>query len=43
MANQALDIPELPFQASVAGQISVFDLLDWLSGSVQTYPGTEGG
>ncbi|HEU4670834.1 MAG TPA: hypothetical protein VFR91_08995 [Dyella sp.] len=47
MASQALDIPELPFQASVAGQISAFDLLDWLSGGrvniVQVYPATEAG
>lgn len=49
MNAQTLEIPELPFQASVASHISAFDLLDWLSGGrvtmtmVQTYPGTEAG
>lgn len=45
MNISTLEIPELPFQASVASQINPFDLLDWLSGGrvtqtiVQVYPG----
>jgi hypothetical protein len=47
MQQTTIDLPDLPFQASVAGQVSVFDLLDWLSGGrvniVQVYPGKQGG
>jgi hypothetical protein len=47
MKDLTIDLPDLPFQASVAGQISAFDLLDWLSGGrgniVQVYPASEAG
>jgi hypothetical protein len=42
MPEVTIDLPDLPFQASVAGQVSAFELLDWLSGKrgniVQVYP-----
>ncbi|WP_157511158.1 hypothetical protein [Frateuria sp. Soil773] len=45
MRETGIDLPELPFQASMAGQLSAFDLFDWLTGKrgniVETYPATE--